>query len=120
MGFIKKNGLERKISDNLILTKPVGYLDFLLLEKNAKKIFTDSGGIQKEAYVLKVPCITLRENTEWVETVEDGWNILVGTDKEKIIETAKYFEPNGRQRDVFGDGNASEKIYKIILKKLRI
>ncbi|MGF3555215.1 MAG: UDP-N-acetylglucosamine 2-epimerase [Thermoplasmatota archaeon] len=56
---------------------------------------TDSGGIQKEAYFLKIPCITLRENTEWVETINDGWNVLVGANKEKIIYAALNFEPAG-------------------------
>ena len=93
---------------------PVGYFDFLWLQKNAKKILTDSGGIQKEAYCLNVPCITLRDNTEWTETVEDGWNILVGSDKEKIISAVNSFEPSGSQRNVFGDGNASSKIVEII------
>ena len=85
-----------------------------MLEKNAKKILTDSGGVQKEAYILKVPCITLRENTEWVETVDDGWNMLVGADKEKIIKKANDFEPKDEQRDVFGEGDASAKIVKVI------
>jgi UDP-N-acetylglucosamine 2-epimerase len=61
-----------------------------------------------------VPCITLRENTEWVETVEDGWNVLVGSNKEKIVTMANDFEPKNEQRDVFGDGNASEKITKVL------
>ena len=71
-------------------------------------------GIQKEAYIFKVPCITLRENTEWVETVEDGWNLLVGAESEKIVGMANDFEPEGEQRDVFGSGDASERIVKII------
>ena len=61
-----------------------------------------------------VPCVTLRENTEWVETVEDGWNVLVGASKEKIVKSANDFEPEGEQRDVFGCGDASEKIMAII------
>ena len=112
--FLKRFGLWDKLTKKTKVIKPVGYLDMLILEKNAKKILTDSGGIQKEGYILKVPCITLRENTEWVETVEDGWNVLVGADKEKIVKKANDFEPKGKQRDVFGSGDASKKIAKII------
>ena len=92
----------------------MGYLNMLVLEKKAKKILTDSGGVQKEAYIFKVPGITLRENTEWVETVKDGWNVLVGAYEEKIVKMVNNFEPKGEQRNVFGEGKASEKIMKII------
>jgi UDP-N-acetylglucosamine 2-epimerase (non-hydrolysing) len=116
--FIKTHGLDEKLKDNVSLVKPVGYIDFLWLEKNAKKILTDSGGIQKEAYLLKIPCITLRENTEWVETIGDTWNILVGSDKEKIIDAAINFTPSKKQNDHFGDGKASKKIKEILDKIL--
>ena len=114
MKFIKMHGLEEKLNSNVSLAKPVGYIDFLWLEKNATKILTDSGGIQKEAYLLKVPCITLRENTEWVETVEDGWNVLVGTDKEKIIDAAMGFVPSKKQSNHFGTGEAGRKIKEVL------
>ena len=112
--FIEIHGLKDMISENIIITKPLGYLDFLMLEKNAYKILTDSGGVQKEAYILKVPCITLRENTEWIETVEDEWNILVGANKQKIINAVNKFFPEKKQKNYFGSGNASKKIKKII------
>jgi len=115
MKFIRQNGLERRCGKNVSLVEPLGYLDFLALEKNAKKILTDSGGIQKEAYMLKVPCITLRDNTEWVETVEDGWNILVGTDKKRIVEAATGFNPASGQRNVFGEGGSSRKIVECLM-----
>jgi len=94
--------------------KIVSYLNMLVLEKNARKILTDSGGVQKEAYIFKVPCITLRENTEWVETVEDGWNVLVGANDGAIMKMANGFEPKRKQRDAFGDGKAGERVAKMI------
>ena len=104
-----------ELDESIQIIKPVGYLDMLLLEKNARKILTDSGGVQKEAYMLQTPCITMRDETEWVETVDDGWNQLVGTNKNKIIDAAREFEPKRRQRDVFGTGNASRKMIDLII-----
>jgi UDP-N-acetylglucosamine 2-epimerase (non-hydrolysing) len=112
--LLKQFGLWDMLTKKVKVMKPIGYLDMLMLEKNAKKILTDSGGVQKEAYILKVPCITLRENTEWVETIEDGWNVLAGANKEKIFKKVNDFEPEEKQRNVFGDGNASEKISKVL------
>ena len=100
----------------LEIISPVGYLDMLTLEKNAKKICTDSGGVQKEAYWLKVPCITLRKETEWVETVKGGWNILAGTDRNKILRTIKSFNPKTKQHKYFGNGKTAKRIVKIIYK----
>jgi len=99
---------------HLLLTPPIGYLDSIVLTRNAKKVLTDSGGLQKEAYFSRVPCITLDEATCWPETVEDGWNILVGANKEKIVEAVKRFEPKGEQRNVFGDGKAAERIVEAL------
>ena len=112
--MLKNFNLWAKLTRKIKVIKPVGYLDMLILEKNAKKILTDSGGIQKEAYIFEVPCVTLRETTEWVETVEDGWNVLAGVDKEKIVKMVNGFEPARKQRDVFGNGCASERIGEII------
>jgi UDP-N-acetylglucosamine 2-epimerase (non-hydrolysing) len=100
--------------ENTLVTNPVGYLDFLKLESEAAAIVTDSGGIQKEAYILRIPCITVREETEWVETVEDGWNTLVGTDTDLIIRKVQEFRPDRKQRQLFGDGTASHKIVHIL------
>ncbi|MBA7472573.1 UDP-2,3-diacetamido-2,3-dideoxy-D-glucuronate 2-epimerase [subsurface metagenome] len=99
---LKKYGLYDRLIGKVKLTEPLGYLDFLQLLSRARRVLTDSGGIQKEAYILGVPCITLRDNTEWVETVENGWNMLVGVDKERIVKMAKEFEPDREQRNIFG------------------
>ena len=111
---LKGFGLWDRLVENTKVIKPVGYLNMLMLEKSARKVLTDSGGVQKEAYIFKVPCITLRDNTEWVETVEDGWNVLVGADEEKIVKGVNQFEPGNKQRNVFGEGDASKRIVKII------
>jgi len=100
---------------NVKLIKPVGYLDFIRLEIGAKKIVTDSGGIQKEAYFLHTPCITLRESTEWVELVEKGWNVLVGMDEEKILSAINLFSVNSSYDDnMYGNGSAGKKIIEIL------
>ena len=92
---------------NVKLIDPLGYFEIITLEKNAQMILTDSGGIQKEAYWLKVPCITLRDETEWVETVESGWNVVVGANKENIIETANSYKVPEEYPALYGDGNTS-------------
>jgi UDP-N-acetylglucosamine 2-epimerase len=93
---------------------PVGYLDMLALEKNARLILTDSGGVQKEAYFFAVPCLTLRQETEWVETVEAGWNRLVGVDPDAILQAVHDFRPTGSPPSVFGDGHAAERIAAVL------
>jgi len=113
------NQLNFSIDDNRFkVIDPVGYLDFLLLEKNAKMIFTDSGGIQKEAYFFQIPCITLRNETEWVETIESGFNVLTGSNRAKIIDAYYHGmeqEPFIKKR-LFGDGHASDKIVEVLHK----
>jgi UDP-GlcNAc3NAcA epimerase len=107
---IKLDGIK-----DLILIDPIGYLDMLDLEDHAKKIITDSGGVQKEAYFMEVPCVTVREQTEWVETLEGDANILVGTDKDKIVEAVKKVV-TPQYKLLFGNGRASEKILEYIEK----
>ncbi|MCL5774560.1 MAG: UDP-N-acetylglucosamine 2-epimerase (non-hydrolyzing) [Firmicutes bacterium] len=111
---LTRMGWKDKIGRNVKIIEPVGYLDMILLEKEAKMILTDSGGVQKEAYMLGIPCVTLREETEWVETVEAGWNMIAGRRGEKIIQAAKNFKPAGERPDIFGKGNAAEKIAEVL------
>jgi UDP-N-acetylglucosamine 2-epimerase (non-hydrolysing) len=111
---LDKYGLLDCLPENLLCIDPVGYLDMISLMAHADKILTDSGGVQKEAYLLGIPCITLRENTEWIETVADGWNILVGADSGKIISAIESFSPDTPQRDVFGPPGASKRICEIL------
>jgi len=93
---------------------PIGYMDMAKLQKNAKKIITDSGGMQKEAYFYKVPCITLREETEWVELVEKNVNVLVGSCKSSIIDKINTFEPNNFNYSFYGMGNTSVQIIETL------
>ena len=106
---------------NLIITEPFGYLDFLNLIQNAKFILTDSGGIQEETTYLKVPCITLRENTERPVTSEIGSNVICGLDEKKILKYIKEVESGkfkkGRIPKLW-DGKAAERIVKVLLKKI--
>ena len=102
--------------DHVILIRPVGYIDFIKLLKNAKKVISDSGGIQKEAYLLGIPCITVRKNTEWIETLSSGWNVLVGTNKTKIVKYVRDWYPEHKSRKaIFGSGDASFIIKNSIL-----
>jgi UDP-GlcNAc3NAcA epimerase len=110
---LESYGISLESVPNLKVIEPVGYLDMITLEANAKKIVTDSGGVQKEAYFMKVPCVTIREQTEWVETLLGEANILTGTDVDKILAAVeKNVQPE--YQAVFGDGKASEKITELI------
>jgi UDP-GlcNAc3NAcA epimerase len=100
--------------DRLVLTPPLGYLDFLKLLQHAAAVLTDSGGIQKEAYLVRVPCLTLREQTEWVETVELGWNRLVGLDRKRVLEALADLDPPATHPELYGGGRAGELVVEAI------
>jgi UDP-N-acetylglucosamine 2-epimerase len=102
--------------NSLQLIDPVSYLDMLLLEKHAKVILTDSGGVQKEAYWFEVPCITLRNETEWLETVKSGWNVIVGSEPISIIRAVGQVQPGSIHKDAYGNGESAEKIADILMK----
>jgi len=112
--IIREQGLEGALGSNIKVIDPVGYLEMITLEAEAGKILTDSGGVQKEAYFARVPCITLRDETEWIETVEAGWNLLTGTDTDKIVRAVEEFTPPAKQPQVFGSGDAALEFVRIL------
>jgi UDP-N-acetylglucosamine 2-epimerase (non-hydrolysing)/UDP-GlcNAc3NAcA epimerase len=104
---------DKSVPDNVRVVEPVGYLEMLELESNARALLTDSGGVQKEAYMLGVPCITLRDETEWVETVDSGWNVLTGADTQAIVQATKTLRTDRPHPELYGDGRASERIAEL-------
>ncbi len=109
------NDYEISLGENIRLIEPIGYLDMVRLETGAKKIVTDSGGVQKEAFFLGKPCITMRDETEWVETVENGWNVIVGAAAEKITQAINSFDPKVERKNYFGNGTAARQMADLIL-----
>lgn len=101
------------VSKNIQMIEPLGYLDFITLETFAKRIITDSGGIQKEAYILQKPCITLRTETEWIETVEERWNLLINPGKQSFFEEIECFKVPEHQINIFGQ-NVSNRMLEVI------
>jgi UDP-N-acetylglucosamine 2-epimerase len=95
---------------NVRLIDPVGYIEMIALERHARAILTDSGGVQKEAYWLGVPCVTMRDETEWVETVEAGWNVLTGADETKIMDAVRRLSPPAARPPLYGEGGAAQAI----------
>jgi len=111
---LEKSGEKKKLDGSKVrIVEPVGYVDMTALMLGASKILTDSGGVQKEAYILGKPCITMRDSTEWTETIKEGWNVLVGSDAEKIADAIENFNPKGRRKDLFPCG-AGKKIMKVL------
>lgn len=106
---------EIELSNNIKIIEPQGYINNLTFLKHTKLLLTDSGGMQKEAFFVKTPCITIRPETEWVETVEQGWNYLVEPKAEKIIaQIREYKIPQNHSPEVYGKGKTAESIVKII------
>ena len=100
-------GLRGRLEQAAILTPPLGYLDFLELARNARAVLTDSGGVQKEAYLLETPCVTLRDTTEWVETVDAGWNVLVDLDADAALGALARPAPTGERPSLYGGGKSA-------------
>lgn len=101
--------------DNIIPCSPLSYVDMIALQKFARTVLTDSGGMQKEAFVLQVPCVTLREETEWPETLESGWNALAGTDPDRIYRLGNRATPTVVSTPYFGDGHTARHIADVVL-----
>jgi UDP-GlcNAc3NAcA epimerase len=98
----------------VVLTPPLGYLDFTKLAAHARAVLTDSGGVQKEAFLLGVPCVTLRDTTEWVETVDAGWNVLVDLDRDAALAALERPPPVGERPELYGGGRAAERVRDVL------
>lgn len=110
--MIERLGLP--VGGRVQIIDPVGYLDMLSLEENARQVATDSGGVQREAYYMGVPCLTLREETEWIDTVETGWNRLVGVDPNRILAAWFDWQPPEQRPLLYGEGKAGERIVQAL------
>lgn len=111
---LREHGLWERAASELQVIDPVGYLDFVRLIDGSERVTTDSGGVQKEAFYLDTPCVTMRDETEWIEMVESGWNVLVGADREAIKQALKKSFSLERKPSPYGDGNAAEQIIKVL------
>lgn len=112
---MQEYGLYEEAAEELTLIDPVGYVDFIDLTANARVVATDSGGVQKEAFFLGTPCVTMRDSTEWPEIVDAGWNVLVGGDPQRIeAELASSFDRPEDKPQPYGDGNAAVAVQKTL------
>ena len=113
---LKEHGLWERAREAMRIVDPVGYLDFIALLDGAERMVTDSGGVQKEAFFLDTPCVTLREETEWTETVDAGYNVLVGVDEAAIREqlSRDFGLDPATKPTPYGDGNAAEEIVRLL------
>ena len=111
---LRAAGLEERLEATVRVTKPLGYLDFLKLANHARALVTDSGGVQKEAYLLGTPCVTLRDTTEWVETVELGWNRLVDLEVDAALDALARPSPPAERPELYGGGHAAERIRDVL------
>ena len=107
---LKEYGLWEQATSEIEIIDPVGYLNFVRLLDASERVATDSGGVQKEAFYLDTPCVTIREETEWIETVESGWNVLVGTNRDAIHHELRHHERPPNNPEPYGDGNAAKRI----------
>lgn len=109
--------LEREnisLNDNVKVVEPLSYRQMTALMCSSKCVLTDSGGVQKEAYWCRVPCITMRDETEWTETVDVGWNCLVGAAEQDIVKAVRSFSPNAEHPVLYGDGYAAKRIAELL------
>jgi UDP-GlcNAc3NAcA epimerase len=109
---------DRLVAGGVVLTPPLGYLDFTALLRHARAMLTDSGGVQKEAYLAGVPCVTLRDATEWTETVDAGWNVLVDLDADAAVRALERTPPAVRP-PLYGDGRAGERVAGALARRIR-
>jgi len=112
---LERIGWTRGARSSVRTIEPVGYLEMIALEESARAILTDSGGVQKEAFFVRRPCVTLREETEWPETLTGGWNQLAGTDPRAIREALRRTPDNSVELSAFGDGRAAERMAALLL-----
>ena len=120
-----KNALHRtgllsslEAAGSVVITDPLGYVEFLSLAAHSRMVVTDSGGVQKEAYMLGNPCVTLLERTPWPETVAAGWNVLIKPEREAILQAVNEFEPTKPREELFGDGSAGKRICSVLSEAL--